>query len=506
MKTEVLGTSVEEGVVMSETEQPVSNEGASGEEKSSIGLTKKGRGRPQGSKKLKVCVTDINLMALVSGISNGGSTEQQGRGLPKIIKDTEDQVDEADDSVDHQESSHVDSPIADSPRKRGRPKKPRPDEDVLPHSPDPKESGKGKSESLTTGEENEGSDATPKKRGRPKKPKPDGEALPNGGSDRPKLGRGRPKGSGKRKSESMTTDKENESGTETPRKRGRPKGSPNKTPRLMAELNGEDEALTEESLNSPTGLRFRRRKLELNNSQQATPDTLNGTTKRGRGRPRKHVTPQLAADGSPVPKRGRGRPKGSLNKKSVVRHTDPSWTRPVSPQKGKRGRPRKQPGKRGRPRMHPLPSPDELKTPKVWKPLGRPRKYPRVDPPEGTPATPRRSRGRPPKSASKKGAHLRKSLPATPSDPSDGTPKKRGRPPSSARNEEDVPRKRGRPKGSPNKKKARKLDDDLPDSSLCDESTQGFEMETDTAPLKPEEDAEEETEQQSPDLEVSDQA
>uniref|UniRef100_A0A8P4G3P9 Chromosomal protein D1-like n=1 Tax=Dicentrarchus labrax TaxID=13489 RepID=A0A8P4G3P9_DICLA len=171
---------------------------------------------------------------------------------------------------------------------------------------------------------------------------------------------------------------------------------------------------------------------------------------------------ELGSDGSQPVKRGRGRPKGSLNKKPPMYKVHGKVGRPrrvhATPTRGRRGRPRKQPAKRGRPRKYPLPSPEELKKPKVWKPLGRPRKYPRVDPPEGAPPAPRRSRGRPPKSASKKGAHLRKSLPTTPSsprNPSDGSPRKRGRPPSIPRSEEDVPRKRGRPKGSVNKNKAR---------------------------------------------------
>uniref|UniRef100_A0A3Q3X5Q5 Uncharacterized protein n=1 Tax=Mola mola TaxID=94237 RepID=A0A3Q3X5Q5_MOLML len=58
---------------------------------------------------------------------------------------------------------------------------------------------------------------------------------------------------------------------------------------------------------------------------------------------------------------------------------------------------------------------------------------------------------------SKKGAHLRKSLPTTPRSPSDGPPQKRGRPPGQKKTpvdrEGEVPRKRGRPKGSRNKSK-----------------------------------------------------
>lgn len=167
----------------------------------------------------------------------------------------------------------------------------------------------------------------------------------------------------------------------------------------------------------------------------------------------------------------------------------------VPPSRGKRGRPRKQPAKRGRPRKYPLPSPEELKKPKVWKPLGRPRKYPRVDPPEGVPPTPRRSRGRPRKSASKKGAHLRKNFPpatSSPRNPNDGPTRKRGRPPSTPKSDQDTPRKRGRPKGSVNKNKIRsetQLDSAHPDHSKRDSPAVGaahegksVEHETDTMP------------------------
>lgn len=188
----------------------------------------------------------------------------------------------------------------------------------------------------------------------------------------------------------------------------------------------------------------------------------------------------------------------------------------VPPTKGKRGRPRKQPAKRGRPRKYPLPSPEELKKPKVWKPLGRPRKYPRVDPPEGAPPAPRRSRGRPRKSASKKGAHLRKNFPTTPSsprNPSDGSLRKRGCPPSTTKSEEEAPRKRGRPKGSVNKNKARsetQLDGALTNHSKSDPSAVGVQhegesVETDMMPIEHESDTEEMLDQDAS-FEVSNQA
>lgn len=489
----------------SETEQgdPASKEGESSVNMSINSPTKRGRGRPQGSKKLKVCVTDVNLMELVSGISNGGPTQpQRGRGRPKLMKHTEQQG-SGDDDADN---------TVQTRRSQGGPKGPR------------KQAGD---------EDNGVTDHSPKKRGRPKKSlskspldKAD-EELPNGGSDTPKLGRGRPKGSTKRKSESLTSVEDNESSSVTPRKRGRPKGSLNNTPRLDREVSSEGEVEADGSLNSPKRGSSRLRKVEVNNVGEWTQETSNGISKtpqRGRGRPRKNIQQdsgdkqELVTDGSQPAKRGRGRPKGSLNKKPPAYTVHGKVDHPrrvhVPPTKGRRGRPRKQPAKRGRPRKYPLPSPEELKKPKVWKPLGRPRKYPRVEPPEGAPPAPRRSRGRPRKSASKKGAHLRKSFPTTPSslhNPNDGPPRKRGRPPSTPKSEEGTPRKRGRPKGSVNKNKARgepQLDSTLPNHSRSDSSAVGVKNEvheTDMMPIEHGGDAGE-TLDQDASFEVSNQA
>ncbi|KAK2920994.1 hypothetical protein Q8A73_000479 [Channa argus] len=427
---------------MAETEQgDVSNEAESSVHISNNSPTKRGRGRPQGLKKLKVCVTDVNLMELVPGISNGGSTQpQRGRGRPKLS------------GTKHTAQEGLgDANSVQTHRGKGSPKG---------------------SKDHTSNGDSPVMDHTPKKRGRPKKShtpeKTATEDLANGGSDTPKMGRGRPKGSVKRKSESLTSGEEDEGSSVKPRRRGRPKGSPNKKPRLEKEVSSEGEAETDGSLNSWKRGRGQIRRVEVNNTGGLTQNSSNGISdmpRRGRGRPRKSIRQksddqkESITDASQPVKRGRGRPKGSLNKKP------PAYGKVGRPLRvhvqtavEKRGWSRKQPAKRGRPRKYPLPSPEELKKPKVWKPLGRPRKYPRVDPPEGAPPAPRRSRGRPRKSESKKGAHLRKSLPTTtssPYNPNDGPPRKRGRPPSTAKSEDVTPRKRGRPKGSLNKNKAR---------------------------------------------------
>lgn len=450
--------SMEEEMVMAAAEQEdaPNNEGESSAEILNNSPTKRGRGRPKGSKQLQVSVTDVNDTEEVSGISNGESTQpQRGRGRPRLSdKKNAEQVDG---------ENSVQTPKAG----RGRPK------------------GSGKS--------NSNEDGTPKKRGRPKGSlnkstleKVAAGDLPNGGSDTPKRGRGRPKGStSKRKSESISgDDDDDEGGSVTPRKRGRPKGSSNKKPRLDRDGSSEEEVESNGKLNSVKRGRGRPKKTGVSNgiSKVARRGRPKKSAKLGSGR-REAVT-----GGSQSGKRGRGRPKGSLNKKSpsVKVHSDkggrprrshipPSRLEAVIPVKtGKRGRPRKQPGKRGRPRKYPLPSAEELKKPRVWKPLGRPRKYPRADPPEGALEAPRRSRGRPRKSDSKKGAHFRKGL--SPSSlTTDGTPRKRGRPPSASKVQDGVPRKRGRPKGSVNKNKTSNEVQRLQESPVKNDSSDGDE-------------------------------
>lgn len=436
------GNRMEEVIRMAENEQgdAVKNEAQSSVHISKNSPSKRGRGRPQGSKKLKVCVTDVNLMELVSGISNGGSTQpQRGRGRPKLSKNM---TQERPEDVDYSVQNH---------RGKGRLKG---------------------SKNQTSNRDSSVTDHTPKKRGQPKKShtpeKAAAEDLANGNFNTPKIARGRPKGSVKRKSESLTRAEGNEGSSVKPTKRGQPKRCLNKKPRLEKEVSSEGERETEESVNSTRRGRGRLRKVEVISTGGSTQDASNGisdTPQIGRKRTRKSTEQksgerETLTDDSPPAKRGRGRPKGSLNKKPPAYKVHGTTGRRVHVALaiGKHVQSKKQPGRRGRPRKYPLPSPEELKKPKVWKPLGRPRKYPRVDPPEGAPPAPRRSRGRPRKSESKKGAHLRKSFPTTASSlhtHNDGPPRKRGRPPSTAKSEDITPRKRGRPKGSHNKNKAR---------------------------------------------------
>uniref|UniRef100_A0A8C7YE80 Uncharacterized protein n=1 Tax=Oryzias sinensis TaxID=183150 RepID=A0A8C7YE80_9TELE len=225
--------------------------------------------RPRGSKKLQVCVTDLNWTNLASPLQPQEGGQQRLGGDP-----------------------------LEAHRGRGRPK------------------GSKKAASSENGSTAE---HFPKKPGRPKKDASAGD-LPNGGPSAPQ--RGRPIGSIKRKSETAV---ENGGSSETPRERGRPKGSHSKKP-----------------------------------------STFNGMTET-RGRPRKNQ--ELLAAGSSPKKRGRGRPKGSLNKKPPVFVGPRKLGRPpkVSALSGKgkkRGRPRQQPAKRGRPRKYPLPPPEELNKPR----------------------------------------------------------------------------------------------------------------------------------------------
>ncbi|XP_029370064.1 serine/arginine repetitive matrix protein 1 [Echeneis naucrates] len=399
-------------------------QGKSSVDMSNSSPVKRGRGRPQGSKKLKVCVTDVNLMELASCISNGGSPGlQRGRGRPKLL------------STKHTVQEGAEDKNADESQKTPR--------------------DEGRSKLLKKGA-NDGdkpvADPSPRKRGRPSKSMSEKvvtEDLPNGGSETLKTGRGRPQESTKRKSESSTGGEEGESSCAKLKKRGRPKNSSVKKTGRETELKSDGEAETDRSQNSTK-----------NASESLIQDTSNGITntpQRGRGRPRKTVgqksKDQLVTDGSQPTKRGRGRPKSSLTKKRPVPVYMARGTM-SQPAKKNHGRQRRQPGKRGRPRKSPLPAPEERKKPKIWKPLGRPRKYPRVDPPEGADPPPHRRPGRPCKSDSKRGAHLRKSFTNTgssPCNPNDAPQRKRGRPPSITNGAVIVPQRRGRPRNSPNK-------------------------------------------------------
>ncbi|XP_037329324.1 serine/arginine repetitive matrix protein 1-like isoform X2 [Pungitius pungitius] len=445
--------------------ETVQGDASSHGEKSSVEMSnnspiKRGRGRPRGPK-------NLNKSNQVSGISISESKPpRRGRGRPKLQKatklkgsgddlagETPTEVIQTDGNSEEEEeeekkmaetgqgdvASHEEEPSVEesnSPVKsgRGRPQGFKmlkvsltdiikteqvsgisTSESKLPR----RGRGRPKLQKATelkaqepinqsSDEDNLTADHFPKKRkSLSKSPSDNADAkdLPNGASDAPKAKRGRPKGSTKRKSGSSAM-------------RRNPRRSSNKTPKLETEERSEE---GEDAEKPP----------------------------RGRGRPKK--IKQETGDRPPAKKRP-GRPKGSLNKKRPAHKVSELNRSPPKP--WKRGRPKKTKAKRGRPRKYPLPSPKEIKKPRVWKPLGRPRKYPRVDPAEGSEPAPPRGRGRPHKTQSKKGAHLRKSLPESlpsPIDPNVEPPRKRGRPPKS----EAVPkRKRGRPKGSVNSSKA----------------------------------------------------
>lgn len=104
---------------------PVENDSASSA--SSIGLAKSRRGRSQGSKKLQVCVTDLHLMELVSGISNTQPQRKRGRPRPSHAKEGDSKMRGSEDAAaeDLANGGSV-KPQGrrneGSPTKRGRPK------------------------------------------------------------------------------------------------------------------------------------------------------------------------------------------------------------------------------------------------------------------------------------------------------------------------------------------------------------------------------------------------
>ncbi|XP_047239379.1 basic salivary proline-rich protein 3-like [Girardinichthys multiradiatus] len=470
--------------VMAETEQedPVTSEGEAGADVVNHSSVKRGRGRPHGSKNKKVSALDLN-----QDLADSNSPPRRGRGRPKVYGTKP--YDQLESGKEHPENTVT------AHKGRGRPKGPK---------------------NQASSEGGAKTELSLKKRGRPKKSdtvkKPPAEGLLNGGSDAPK--RGRPKASLKRKSECLISGEEDEGSSVTPRKRGRPKGARNKKSRMQREYSDWDaEAYrTQKSLKTS---RSRPRKPLVKYTGGAS-KTISKKPLGATGRPRKN------SDGSQPVKRGRGRPKGSLNKKPSSFKAPGKVGRPqkissLPVKRRKPGRPRLQPGKRGRPRKYPLPSPEEMKKPKVWKPLGRPRKYPRVDSPEEALPAPRRARGRPRKSESKKGAHLRKNVlttPSSPRTPAAGLQSKRDST-TIPKSEDSTVRKRGRPKGSLNKNKTRgdsQLDCVLPNHSKaqCDCPAVGTEteqepIEVESIPMKHTKETEETVLVQDVSFDVSEQ-
>ncbi|XP_035039389.2 sarcoplasmic reticulum histidine-rich calcium-binding protein-like isoform X1 [Hippoglossus stenolepis] len=267
------GTTMEEEIKMAEQGDGAGEEGESSADMAiNSSPIKRRSGMPQGSKKLKVCVTDIKLMELVSGISNGGSTQpQKGRGSPKlsITTHTEEEGsgdDQAPDSVPAHRAKG--SPKGTQPQRgRGRPKL-----SITTHTEEEEE------------EEGSGDDQAPDS-----VPAHRAKGSPKGTP--PQRGRGRPK-----LSITTHTEEEEEEGSgddQAPdsvpahRAKGSPKGTPPQRgrgrPKLSITTHTEEEEEEEE---------------EGSGDDQA-PDSV--PAHRAKGSPK----------GTP-PQRGRGRPKLSI--------------------------------------------------------------------------------------------------------------------------------------------------------------------------------------------------
>ncbi|XP_037329322.1 neurofilament heavy polypeptide-like isoform X1 [Pungitius pungitius] len=479
--------------------ETVQGDASSHGEKSSVEMSnnspiKRGRGRPRGPK-------NLNKSNQVSGISISESKPpRRGRGRPKLQKatklkgsgddlagETPTEVIQTDGNSEEEEeeekkmaetgqgdvASHEEEPSVEesnSPVKSGRGETPteviQTDGNSEEEEKKMAETGQGDVASHEEEPSVEESNNSPVKSGRGR---PQGfkmlkvsltdiikteqvSGISTSESKLPRRGRGRPKlqKATELKAQepiNQSSDEDNLTADHFPKKRGRPRKSLNKSP----SDNADAKDLPNGASDAPKAKRGRPKGSTKRKSGRLTSGE-NGGSSAMRGNPRRssNKTPMLETEESSEeeedaekPPRGRGRPK------KIKQETgDPP------PAKKRLGRPKgslnKKQGQRGRPRKYP----EELKKPRVWKPLGRPRKYPRVDPAEGSEPAPPRGRGRPHKTQSKKGAHLRKSLPESlpsPIDPNVEPPRKRGRPPKS----EAVPkRKRGRPKGSVNSSKA----------------------------------------------------
>lgn len=390
---------------------------------------------------------------LKANISNSSpSPLKRGRGRPKKFKKSDQQVwtassNEIESGLDFQNGS----PIPPR-RERGRPKG-----SVKKHTAH---------ESVGLYEESSADTA-------------------NDGPFQPLRGRGRPKGSAAKKRLVPTVSSEEGSGAETfnvdhespKRGRGRPKGSISKKPkvqRVAAVASEEDSG--ENSSCSPNPAKKGRGRPKGSVSKELKAESAASSEEgsrsiplKKRGRPKGSFSKtvilkecsvrieelDLSNGNLTLPKRGRGRPKGSGAREAPMLKV---YGKPRKmcrlPSSTKCGRPNKVKTKRGRPRKFPLAPEEEdnemnkpkKKLPKVWKPLGRPRIYPRAERSTADEPLERRGRGRPRKTESKKGAHLRKNT---------STPAKRGSPNAPAKNTGDVARKMGRPKGCV---KARKID------------------------------------------------
>ncbi|KAJ3608613.1 hypothetical protein NHX12_023145 [Muraenolepis orangiensis] len=447
--------------------------------------TKRPQGRPKGSKKVQMLVTQVDPSEFGSGISNGGPTQPlRSRGRPKgSVKKQKDEQDSLK-----------------APRGRGR----------------PKSSGWKK---LAGTEESPRAGQSTRKRGRPKGstnkkiPRKFADRVDDldftiSGSIQPKKGRGRPKGtvSLKHKAERSQSEEDEAGDSSPPRKRGRPNGSPNKKPWLAerrvssgaesgsdSSSDGQSPAQRGRGMPRKSPVKGRVVAEQTAESESSSNDGYKSSP-RGKDVRQRSGPEQRGSDCSQPAKRGPGRPKGSPNKTYPLVHRPDEMERSrkpslpfihpeqLGPKPKGRGRPKKELHKRGRPRKNPLSPAGDLIRPRVWKPLGRPRKYPRLDPSESLAPVPRRGRGRPRKSEIKRRYHFQK-LATKPSVPNDGSPRPRGRPKGTVK--DSAPEKRGRPKGSLNKSRggrgsgsedAGETDNDIGPCEECEQRNSAEEM------------------------------
>ncbi|CAL8396990.1 unnamed protein product [Gadus morhua 'NCC'] len=337
---------------------PGGSEGESGVDMPTTNTNKRGRGRSKGSKKLQVWVTHVDLSEFGSGLLNGGPAQPlrsrgspenppprprgrpKGSGLKRLAPSGEAPVaGESTRKRGRPKGSGLkklapseEAPVAgESTRKRGRPKgstnrktpakfADRADDwdlGMLKESP----SLKRTAESSKSEDEEDGDPGTPRKRGRPKGSpnKKTRLAVKRGVSSECET---RSDSSGSRNSldegrvSAKQTMEDIDGQKSSLRGRGRPKGSPNKKTRLAAKRGVSREC---ETRSDSSGSRNSLDEGRVSAKQTMEDSDGHKSSPRGRGRPRKDIGQRIDAgqrvpDGASPAKRGRGRPKGSPNK------------------------------------------------------------------------------------------------------------------------------------------------------------------------------------------------